>query len=125
MDFSHDHLSHVHVDCVFSLFQRELEALEPEQGGAVISDAQQAVADGGGAGASGSLSFAQHVFDKVAISEKAENAERREAEFALSQMDSALRHVSELAAEHQGALVDAMCAIYCWHYGEAPTTVEL
>ena len=40
-------------------------------------------------------------------------------------MDSALRHVRDLAKEHQGALADAMCAIYCWYYGDAPSMAEL
>merc|ERR1719204_3052089 len=40
-------------------------------------------------------------------------------------MDSALRHVRDLGAAHQSKIVDAMCAIYCWHHGDAPSLAEL
>merc|ERR1719365_203818 len=59
------------------------------------------------------------------VGEESVHDERREAEFALSQMDSALRHVRELGAAHQSKIVDAMCAIYCWHHGDTPSLAEL
>jgi len=67
----------------------------------------------------------QAIVDEQVDSEAEAAEERREAEFALSQMDSALEHVRELGAGHQVALVDAVSAIYCWHFGEAPSTAEL
>lgn len=48
------------------------------------------------------------------------HTEHTKAAFALSQMNSALAHMRELGAEHQGVLVAAISAIYCWHQSDAP-----
>ena len=94
----------------------ELDAFKPGQSGWLSPHAKQAVANCGGAGASGTVCVkfvdAEHV-QEVAVTANAGSTERREAEFALSQMDSALRHVRGLAKEQQCELADAMCAIYC------------
>ena len=72
--------------------------------------------NGGGAGTSGAVSVdVGRVRRGGDQSQNRDYTDGRESEFALL----------EMVAEYRGALVDAIWAIYCWHYGGVPQMVEL
>merc|ERR1719242_1457635 len=62
----------------------------------------------------------------ISFGQKSDNLERREAEFALSQMDSAIEHIENLASSRQEGFVNSICDIYRdSNDGAEPSTTEL